>query len=237
MATKSHHESSLWLLIIGIFIKLILYTFLGCFISLLIGIVLMVFQPHDLVLHYLKQLLQSQLVFLNNLDTSYLILSQPDTKATFFLNKINDWLIVKTHAQDGLAYLHEAKTTNPFLKDFIKLAYPIAKDYLQLLLSIIQLNAVKIIESILYLPLYGLLGFVGIVDGLVQRKLRRLRAMRESALIYHRARDCVVPAFILGFFIYLLLPLHIRPENLLVPFALLFALSISITIRSFKKYL
>ena len=237
MATKSQHEPSLWILLLGIFIKTILYAFLGCFISLLIGIVLMVLQPHDHVLHYLNQLLQSQLVFLHKLDPNYPIIFQPGSKANFCINKINEWLIVKTQAQGELAYLQEAKTMNSFLKVIIKKAYPIAKDYLQLLISIIQLNAVKIIEAILYLPLYGVLGIVGIIDGLVQRKLRRLRALRESALIYHRARDCVVPTFILGFFIYLLLPLGIRPENLLVPFALLFALSISMTVRTFKKYL
>jgi|GEM_PF-2011015 integrating conjugative element membrane protein (TIGR03747 family) len=87
-------------------------------------------------------------------------------------------------------------------------------------------------------PLFLLLGFVGLIDGLAQRAIRRASAGRESALIYHSAKPLIMLTLILGVFVDLVLPISIQyAEWLFVIAALLFGLSIQITTKRFKKYL
>lgn len=96
---------------------------------------------------------------------------------------------------------------------------------------------VRVIILTLTVPLFAMAAFVGIVDGLVRRDLRRFGAGRESAFIYHHAKRLVGPVFIIGWLIYLSVPFSVHPNTFLVPCALLFGLLISVTTGSFKKYL
>jgi integrating conjugative element membrane protein (TIGR03747 family) len=87
-------------------------------------------------------------------------------------------------------------------------------------------------------PLFLLLGFVGLIDGLAQRAIRRASAGRESALVYHSAKPLIMLTLILGLFVGLVLPISTQhAEWLFVIAALLFGLSIQITTKRFKKYL
>ncbi|MDA3922343.1 MAG: TIGR03747 family integrating conjugative element membrane protein [Salinisphaera sp.] len=96
---------------------------------------------------------------------------------------------------------------------------------------------VRVVILILTLPLFGMAAFVGTVDGLVRRDLRRFGAGRESAFVYHHAKRLTGPVFVAGWLIYLSLPFSIYPDAFLVPCAALFGLMLSVTIGSFKKYL
>jgi hypothetical protein len=49
----------------------------------------------------------------------------------------------------------------------------------------------------LTLPLFLMAAFVGLVDGLVCRDIRRFGAGRESGFIYHRARASLIPLAVL----------------------------------------
>ena len=49
----------------------------------------------------------------------------------------------------------------------------------------------------LTLPLFLMAAFVGLVDGLVRRDIRRFGAGRESGFIYHRARGSLTPMAVL----------------------------------------
>jgi hypothetical protein len=87
-------------------------------------------------------------------------------------------------------------------------------------------------------PLFLILGFIGLIDGLAQRAIRRASAGRESALIYHSAKPLIMLTLILGLFVDLALPISTQyAEWLFVVAALLFGLSIQITTKRFKKYL
>lgn len=86
--------------------------------------------------------------------------------------------------------------------------------------------------------LFLLLGLVGLIDGLMQRRIRRLAAGRESALIYHNVKSLIMMSLVLGVFATLVLPISFKvSEWILIGSAVLFSLAIQVTAKSFKKYL
>jgi len=78
---------------------------------------------------------------------------------------------------------------------------------------------------------------VALVDGFVQRDLRRWGGGRESSFVYHWAKRSALPLLVLSWVIYLALPVSLHPSLVVLPFATLFALSVAVTASSFKKYL
>lgn len=104
-------------------------------------------------------------------------------------------------------------------------------------LNIVQLFAVRLAVLCLATPVFVLLSLVGLVDGLVRRDLRRWGGGRESSYLYHYAKQSVWRFVLIAWLGYLALPISLHPAFFLLPFAGLFAISISITASTFKKYL
>lgn len=96
---------------------------------------------------------------------------------------------------------------------------------------------IRLLVLFLSLPLFVLAAFVGLIDGLVCRDVRRFGAGRESGYLYHRAKACVMPLATLPWIIYLAIPVSVEAVIIVVPSAALFGIAIAITARSFKKYL
>ncbi|WP_102005400.1 TIGR03747 family integrating conjugative element membrane protein, partial [Pseudomonas amygdali] len=96
---------------------------------------------------------------------------------------------------------------------------------------------VRLVILTLAIPLFVMTAFVGFVDGLVRRDLRRFGAGRESSYLYHKARATMVPLVIIPWSLYLALPFSVSPLLVLLPCAALLGLAVSITASSFKKYL
>jgi integrating conjugative element membrane protein (TIGR03747 family) len=78
---------------------------------------------------------------------------------------------------------------------------------------------------------------VALVDGLVQRDLRRWGGGRESAFIYHHVKKLLFPSLLLAWIVYLGLPFSLHPNFVILPFAGLFAFAVTVTAGTFKKYL
>ena len=104
-------------------------------------------------------------------------------------------------------------------------------------LQVMQLFAVRLAVLALAVPAFVLFGVVGLIDGLVQRDLRRRGAGRESSFIYHHARAAVAPLLLAPFIAYLALPVSLHPGWIVLPAALLSSLAVALAVRSFKKYL
>ena len=109
--------------------------------------------------------------------------------------------------------------------------------YGQAILTIAQVFAVRLAILILALPTFALFSLVGLVDGLVRRDLRRWGGGRESSYLYHYAKNSVWRFVVIACILYLALPFSLHPSYILLPFAMLFAISIGITASTFKKYL
>lgn len=96
---------------------------------------------------------------------------------------------------------------------------------------------VRLFVLFLSTPLFFVAAFVGLIDGLVRRDIRRFGAGRESGFIYHRAKASLMPLAIAPWVIYLALPISISPILVLLPSAVLLGIATDITAASFKKYL
>ena len=96
---------------------------------------------------------------------------------------------------------------------------------------------IRLLVLTLTIPLFAVAAFVGLVDGLVGRDLRRFGAGRESGYVYHRAKASLSVLFVLPWVIYLTVPISISPYLILLPCAALLGLAVDITARSFKKYI
>ncbi len=101
----------------------------------------------------------------------------------------------------------------------------------------IQLFAIRVAVMVLSFPMFLILGLVALVDGLMVRELRRWGGAEEKGFVYHRAKRFAPLMFWLPLVIYISLPISIHPSLIIVPFALLFALSLWVSILTFKQYL
>lgn len=117
-----------------------------------------------------------------------------------------------------------------------RIAHPVSH-FLLAALQVMQLFAVRLAVLVLALPAFVLFGCVGLIDGLVQRDLRRRGAGRESSFVYHHARAAIPPLLVAPFIAYLALPVSLHPGWIVLPAALLAGLAVALAARSFKKYL
>ena len=104
-------------------------------------------------------------------------------------------------------------------------------------IQIVQVFSVRLAILCLATPVFLLFSLIGLVDGLVQRDLRRWGGGRESSYLYHYAKNSVWAFMLSAWIFYLALPFSLHPAFIVLPFAILFATSISITASTFKKYL
>lgn len=97
--------------------------------------------------------------------------------------------------------------------------------------------SVRLAILTLAMPVFALFALVALVDGLVERDLRRFSAGRESAYVFHLAKAATAPMLVMTWAIYLSMPFSIHPSIVILPFAVLFAIFVRVTAGSFKKYL
>jgi integrating conjugative element membrane protein (TIGR03747 family) len=104
-------------------------------------------------------------------------------------------------------------------------------------MQVTQLFSVRLAILTLAMPVFLLFSLVALVDGLVQRDLRRWGGGRESSFVYHYAKKATLPLVVITWVVYLALPFSLHPTFVVLPFAMLFALSVAVTASTFKKYL
>ena len=118
-------------------------------------------------------------------------------------------------------------------KDFV---YPLQDElYLAMLRS--QIFGVRLAILMGTAPLFLLVWSLGLVDGLTQRHIRRACAGRESSSMYHRAKFFQFAGLAAGAMVYLMWPVSIRPEWIVLPLALLTGLLSRVQWTDLKKYL
>lgn len=87
------------------------------------------------------------------------------------------------------------------------------------------------------LPLFALIIVVGLIDGLVRRDLRRFGAGHKSGFVYHHAKRMISSSLIATGLAWLAVPFFFKPSYMLVPSAVITALSVSLVLGAFKKYI
>ena len=117
-----------------------------------------------------------------------------------------------------------------------KIYLPVA-EFVIATMQVTQVFSVRLAILTLAMPVFLLFSLVALVDGLVQRDLRRWGGGRESSFVYHYAKKVALPLVVLAWVTYLALPFSLHPTFVVLPFATLFALTVAVTASTFKKYL
>ena len=123
------------------------------------------------------------------------------------------------------------------LRPVLHRLYRPAAEFLVAAMQVTQVFCVRLAVLSLSTPVFLLFGLVGLVDGLVRRDLRRWGGGRESSFVYHYARRSLLPLLVSAWVTYLALPFSLHPAWIVLPFAALLALVITVTASTFKKYL
>jgi len=191
--------------------------------------------------HHAQGMLRYELSQISSHFTASLILSHPAETARHLISTVQAGLFQETHLAEWSAQAR----THPLsslphigvIRHTLSLAFEHVKPYALAAGYTVLTFLARLLVIGLTLPLYLLAALVGFIDGLVRRDLRRFSAGYESGFVYHRARSAILPAAILPWVIYLALPVSVSALLILLPGAVLFALTINITAAHFKKYL
>jgi Domain of unknown function (DUF4400) len=215
--------SSGWL-----FIQMVMTLILGCFTAVICVIVIFVIvgKSHGVAWLELLQQHYQQLI----------IPMQPHCLFVFirYLNSLIeqvDKIVLIPQGSSLMRFISPVKQATQSIN--IEFAFTVKILLISLKLSIIRVGLL-FHWSLLFLGLC----FVGLVDGLTQRSIRRSRVCRESAFIYHYAKKNISFSLFLGVFLVVALPLTSQTlQWILAFFAIGFGFTIFMTSKSFKKYL
>ncbi len=115
--------------------------------------------------------------------------------------------------------------------------YPLIQSCIQLLGIITEIAVSRLFIFILALPLFLLISFIGLTDGLVKRDIRKFQGARESTFTFHRMKHLHSFLFFIPLFIYLSVPVPITPTLFLTGQAILLGFVTMLSATYFKKYL
>ncbi len=185
-----------------------------------------------------RAVLEQEIAYLNDDFRRSVVSSDPARFARRSADTFYRYLFEWTRLVDFMRWLKEppAQDENR-IRAGLRSAYAKVSDYVIAAMTVTQVFAVRLAVLTLATPVFALFGLVALVDGLVQRDLRRWCGGRESSFVYHHARKAIVPALILAWVVYLGMPTSIHPNHVILPFAGLFTLAVAVSASSFKKYL
>lgn len=146
-------------------------------------------------------------------------------------HKINTYLNTQTQQR-----AHSPRIEKSVTEKWLRALNNYLGEYWKAVPNVVQDFFVRLGIILFSLPLFVVCGITGMVDGLVERDLRRWGGGRESSVVYNLARKSVFPFFISACVLYLSIPFSLHPAWIMIPFALFFGLSMRVTFERFKKY-
>ncbi len=184
------------------------------------------------------QMLETELTYLSTDFKHSVLVQTPKQFAKAFGNRFYHYSVQKTHLDQLIQWLAQqdpGQTTG--FRARLRHWYGQTAQYLLAAVTMIQVFATRLAILALALPAFVLLSLVGMVDGLVQRDIRRWSGGRETSFVYHWAKRLVLPSIYLPWILYLAWPVSVHPNWIVLPFALLCAVSVAVMAGTFKKYL
>jgi integrating conjugative element membrane protein (TIGR03747 family) len=190
--------------------------------------------------HHAERALEAEMEQLSGQFKRGVLVSAPGSSARSLVVWAREALLVKS---GFLEWSSEAATRaadsgrSRTFRDYLAIAHVHLQDAIVAALFTTLVFFARLLVLVLTLPLFLLAAFVGFVDGLVRRDIRRFCADSESGYIYHRARASLVPLAALPWGLYLALPITVHPLLILLPSAILLGVAVDIAACNFKKYL
>ncbi|ATE58738.1 TIGR03747 family integrating conjugative element membrane protein [Thauera sinica] len=187
-------------------------------------------------------MLQYELDQLSHHFTRSAVVQEPGRTAHRLVETAYEWIFVNTGLLDWMGNT-SARARAPSqgaardFRHYLSRAYLWSENYLIAAAFTVLTFIVRLLVLVLTLPLFAMAAFVGFIDGLVRRDIRKFGAGRESGFIYHRAKAALMPLVVLPWITYLMLPVSVHPMLILLPSAVLLGVTVCIAAATFKKYL
>jgi len=185
-----------------------------------------------------RTMLAREISFLDSDFRRSILTSDPARFAKQIADNTYHVLFEMTHFTTLIRWVSPPPATNEegIRPTLHKIYRPVA-EFVMAMMQITQVFSVRLAILALAMPVFLLFSLVALVDGLVQRDLRRWGGGRESSFVYHYAKRAALPLVVLTWVIYLSLPFSVHPTFVVMPFAILFALTMAVTASMFKKYI
>jgi integrating conjugative element membrane protein (TIGR03747 family) len=223
---------------LGALARIIQWLLLSLLFSIIIEWAGMLFWWPDEGLEHSRAMLSREIGYLDTDFRRSVITSDPARFAKRVADNTYHYLFEVTRLVDFIHWV----TPPPLLgetglRPMLHEYYRPSAEFVIAMMQITQLFSVRLAILILAMPVFLLFSLLALVDGLVQRDLRRWGGGRESSFVYHYAKKAALPLVVLAWVTYLALPFSLHPTFVVLPFAMLFALSVAVTASTFKKYL
>ena len=218
--------------------KAIRWLLLSLLFSIIVECAGMVIWWPEAGLDHSRQMLSQELQYLDRDFRQSVMAADPGRFARNIAKQSHYLMFEITGVVRSLVWLSKPPTTGEtgIRRKLRQLYLPIAK-FVTATIQIVQVFSVRLAILCLATPIFLLFSMIGLVDGLVQRDLRRWGGGRESSYLYHYAKKSVWIFVLTAWVAYLALPFSLHPVFIVLPFAMMFGFSISVTASSFKKYL
>ena len=214
------------------------WLLLSLVFSILLEWIGMVFWWEEQGVQHSRQMLQSELSYLDGDFRRSLLTPDPVRFASDLARRAYHVLFELTHLVDLLEWVAPTPAAEETgLRRSLHRLYVVIADFVLAAMQITQVFSVRLAILTLATPVFGLFALVALVDGLVRRDLRRWGGGRESSFVYHYAKKAAIPLFIISWVLYLSLPITMHPSWVILPFAIGFGLAVTVTASTFKKYL
>ncbi len=180
-----------------------------------------------------RTMLAREIRYLDNDFRRSVITSDPARFAKRFADNTYHYLFEVTRLVDFIQWLSPLplKHEQGIRPTLHKIYQPVA-EYIIAMMQVTQVFSVRLAILTLAMPIFMLFSLVALVDGLVQRDLRRWGGGRESS-----SKKAALPLVVMTWVTYLALPFSLHPTFIVLPFAVLFAFAVAVTASTFKKYL
>jgi integrating conjugative element membrane protein (TIGR03747 family) len=152
------------------------------------------------------------------------------TTQTFY-----EWCYERTGLIDYINSTSQLTTTNRFQR----IAHQLISDFKAYVIATLystQVFIVRVAIIALSWPAFVLFFFIGAVDGLTERDLRRWGGGRESSTVFQLARNAMFKPVIVSWVVYLSMPVSIHPTLVITPLAVLTGVASRVTFERYKKY-
>ncbi|WP_449649091.1 TIGR03747 family integrating conjugative element membrane protein [Rahnella aceris] len=187
-----------------------------------------------------RQVMLTESGYLSEGFTRSLILSQPVTVISAWIQQAYQWIFVDTGFISWVNTARSMHSQGGTVETLSRAGSWLARalwEYLQATVYVTIIFAIRVAILVLSVPLFIMVSVIGIVDGLVRRDLRRYGAGYESSFVYHHAKRYVKPAMYGPCMLYLAWPTAVWPNLLLLPSAMMLGFVLTVVTGAFKKYL
>lgn len=169
-----------------------------------------------------REVLHKEIQYLSQFDQNFLLRLEPTSLATMAVEWMND----------GYRWLNVDHALN-FLQRHFSVGFIAISSAMDVTYTLV----IRLVTVVLALPAFLIWGVLGLIDGLVDRDIRKECGGIESSFLYHHVKRWITPSLAMSCGLYLTLPFTFNPGlYFLIPQALFF-IAVYYTASTFKKFI